>query len=255
MRAKMSNRGKPTPASAIAARAYGAARALVQSYSTLQRDGAHLLAPILGAQQPRQWDHYPSEDAVSKDGRYQWFYHSHDPEDRSAEVEHGHFHLFARIEKIANSIDLESEKEFLRTFGAHEQTANTRHLLAIGMSPIGLPTSLFTVNRWVTGDLPLSGSVTVSLLSKLRLATGYPVIDTVLTSVVRLHAPEIRDLVAERDRALLDRAAHGPGGLDDESLEVLSVRALDVDRRLATARRQKSAPRRAADRKVGKAGS
>ncbi len=215
-----------------------AARALLRCYSRLQRDGTHLLAQILGAQPPRQWEHYPSEDAVGQDGRYQWFYHSHDPEDRSAAAEHGHFHLFARIERVADSIDLEAERNFLSVLGVRAQTAKTRHLIAIGMSPVGVPTTLFTVNRWVTGDLPLSGTATRLLLAKLRLSTGYPVIDTVLTALVRLHAPEIRALLAERDRALLVCASRGPGVLDDRSLEVLSSRTLDVDRRLAAVRRR-----------------
>lgn len=219
-----------------------AAKAIVDAYSRLARDASHLLAPILDGAPPRQWQHYPAEDAIDCTRRYQWYYHSHDPQDRAGSGEHGHFHLFARLEGVANELDEKTERAFLRKLGTRRRCASTRHLLAISMNAVGVPISLFTVNRWVTGDLPLSGAATLQLLRRMRLSTDHPLIDSILTAVIRLHDPEIEALIAERDRSLFARAARGPSALDDETLEVTSSVAIDVDRRLVEVGRGRTRP-------------
>ena len=221
-----------TPA-ADAKRMRGGARALVNTYRRLAETRSHVLEPVLHGATPTQWEHYPSDDAISKDRRYQWYYHSHSPEDRPGSIEHGHFHLFARMEGVAELINPEAERRFLCTLGVEESAASTRHLLCIGVNPVGLPISLFAVNRWVTGDSLLSGTVTQLLLRELRLDTGYPTIDGWMMALIRLYAPEIRSLIVQRDRNLRQRAALGPGTFDDPTLEVLSDCALDVDQRIA----------------------
>src|SRR5258708_26561158 len=103
------------------------------------------------------------------------------------------------------------------------------------MNPVGVAISLFTVNRWVTGDLLLSRSSTLVLLESMELNTGYPTIDAVLTTLSQLYRPEIRFLMSRRDAALRARAAQGPGTLDDTPLEVLSGVYLHLDQRTANA--------------------
>lgn len=207
------------------------AAALVDCYRRLSMSGTHLLQPVLQGSPPTQWEHYPPDDAISRDRRYQWFYHSHSPADRPGSTEHGHFHLFARIEDGADYIAA-AERDFLGTIGATNSEAVTRHLLCIGMSPVGVPTSLFTVNRWVTGDMLLSISNTLLSLDLMQLDTGYPAIDSVLMGLSRLYRPEIRSLMRRRDAALRRRAAEGPGTLDDVNVEILSEISLDIDRRI-----------------------
>jgi len=232
MNAQATTHARASTTHADGRRLRAAVKAIVTCYSSLASNGSHLLAPILDGSPPRQWQHYPADDAIDRQRRYQWFYHSHDPQDRPGAAEHGHFHLFARTEGLAEQLDEAAESAFLRKLGARRRRAPIRHLLAVGTNAVGVPVSLFTVNPWVTGDLPLSGAATVELLRRLRLATGHPLIDSVLTSVVRLHEPEIQALIAQRDRSLFARAARGPRALDDETLEVTSSIALDVDRRL-----------------------
>ena len=210
-----------------------AARKLIRLYAQLARSEKHLLVDLLQGQVPGQWEHYPSDDAISSSGRYQWFYHWHSPEDRSANVEHGHFHLFARMEAAADTLDIERERQFLAAFGVEDRIAPTRHLLCIGVNPFGLPISMFTVNSWVTGDSLLSGKATQWLLQELQLDTGYPAIDAWIMAVIDLYAPEIRSLLVARDKTLQKRAASGPGAFDDEALEVLSEYSFDVDQRIA----------------------
>lgn len=211
------------------------ATALVDTYRRLARTRSHLLEPILQGTSPTQWEHYPGDDAISVDRRYQWYYHSHSPADRTGSSEHGHFHLFARMEGAAAHVNATAEKEFLSVMGEPDSEAATRHLLCVGMSPVGVPISVFAVNRWVTGDTLLSRASTLTLLESMKLDTGYPAIDAVLTALVELYRTEIRSLIVERDRSLRARAVKGPGTLNDPNVEVLSELPLDLDGRIASA--------------------
>jgi hypothetical protein len=69
---------------------------MLETYSKLAQRGAHLLGSLLGGQAPREWRHYPADDAIDQGSGFQWFYHSHSLEDRPGSAEHGHIHLFAR---------------------------------------------------------------------------------------------------------------------------------------------------------------
>lgn len=205
-----------------------AGRRLLAVYATLAARGEHLLRGLLDGQPPRQWRHYPEDDAIDGGSRYQWFYHSHSPEDRPAGIEHGHFHLFFRGRLGAGRLRSPVEKAFAALTGRPSARPGTRHLLGVGLDAKGVPISLFTVNGWVTGDLMLSAAGTARLLARMRLATGHPEIDAVLESLVALCRGEIRRLLAERDAAL--SAGPARGVLEDRRLEVLSEIAIDLDR-------------------------
>jgi hypothetical protein len=207
---------------------------LLACYARLARRQAHLLDPLLGGKPPVQWVHYPEDDAIDARNGYQWFYHSHSPADRAASGEHGHVHLFARSDGSGARFETGEEREFLAPLGGTPTAAATRHLISIGMSPVGVPISLFTVNRWVTGDQLLSSPRTVALLHCLKLATGHPEIDLMLSALLRLYAADVVQLIRQRDNRLAERAGAGPGTLDDVSLEVLSELSLNVDERIAS---------------------
>ena len=206
---------------------------MLRTYAALAARGEHLLQSVLAGQRPRQWHHYPKDDAVDEAGGYQWFYHTHAPQDRPGAAEHGHVHVFARRPLWTGRLQSKAEKAFAALTGHPRKRVRTRHLLAIGMDAKGVPISLFTVNSWVTGDLMLSAATTERLLTRMRLNTGHPDIDAVLESVVALYAAEIRQLLAARDAAL----SRGPprGVLANRGLEVLSETAIDLDRNLEDA--------------------
>jgi hypothetical protein len=229
-----------------AARLRGAG-AILRTYRKLAATGTHIMAPVLKGAAPVQWEHYPFENAFSSNGRYQWYYHSHSPADRPAAEEHGHFHLFARMEGIQRRLDSARERRFLATLAVEDSPAPTRHMLGVGLNGLGVPISLFTVNRWVTGDLMLSGAATVALLESMTLKTGYPEIDALLVGLVRLYRADIRALIRRRDAALRSRARKGGSTLDDERLEVLSEIRLDIDRSIAWAMARAIAPRSVAE--------
>jgi len=190
----------------------------------------HLVGSLLTGQLPQQWAHYPADDAIDPLSGYQWFYHSHDPQDRPGAMEHGHVHLFARRPLWSRRLRSRAEQDFAQWCGNPDQQPQTRHLLAIGLDAKGIPISLFTVNSWVTGDLMLSAALTLDLLAKLSLDTGNPALDAVIESVTCLCQPELAALMKDRDAALRKHA--DPRKLLDPALELLSEVHIDLDEKL-----------------------
>lgn len=203
---------------------------LLSVYVDLANRGEHLLERLLRGHLPKQWAHYPENDAIDVDKGYQWFYHSHSPEDRDSADEHGHIHLFARRKLWSRRLRSTGELAFAEAQDGANRSVPTRHLLAIGFDAKGLPVTLFTVNNWVTGDLMLSAAKTADLLDRMTLDTGHPDIDTVIESVCRLYRDEIRSLLSQRDAVMKESA--GVNKLTNESREVLSERAIDLDGKL-----------------------
>lgn len=219
---------RPSPPSA---RPAAAALRLLATYTGLAEHGEHLLGRLLADHAPLQWAHYPEEDAIDRSSGYQWFYHSHSPEDRPGGVEHGHVHLFARRSLWGRRLHSRSERAFAALCGNPCPSPMTRHLLIIGFGKTGLPISLSTVNSWVTGDLMLGVDLSLELLSSIKLDTGHPEIDAVIESVVQLCELELRELMRRRDVAL--RSHPAADKLQDEALELLSEVSIDLDAKLS----------------------
>lgn len=216
------------------------AQRLVSCYVALAGARQHLLDPLLAGAAPLQWAHYPEDDVIDRDSGYQYFYHSHSPEDRPDAADHGHFHLFARTAAHPDKIDPAHEAAFLGHLGAAPASeAATASLLCIGLDAKGVPVSLFTVNRWVTGDHFLSAEATLALLGQFRVQSGGPAtINDWLTALLGLYWDDIVELVRRRDRQLAALAAHrdAPGDLlDDRAIELLSGLDLDIDAQLQRA--------------------
>ena len=208
-----------------------AASDLLGVYAGLAERGAHLLGDLLAGAPPVQWERLPDADAVDSAGRYQWFYHSHAPEDRPSDSEHGHIHLFARRAIWEGLSATPEEGAFRKLCGKPRSNAGTRHLIAIGFDAKGLPISLFAVNSWVTDDLMLSTDSTVRLLAEIDLDTGHPEIDAMIVSLIRLCQKDIETLLDERDRTLASRPPRGV--LDDRALEILAEIPLNLDAKMA----------------------
>ena len=206
-----------------------AARRLLETYTGLAQRGAHLFGDLLSDATPKQWAHYPDDDALDHASGFQWFYHSHAPEEQTQTSEHGHIHLFARRRLWSRRLRSTREQKFASLAEGMSMAPNTRHLLGIGFDAKGVPMSIFTVNSWVTGDLMLSAGLTSELLDGLRLDTGHAAIDAVIQSVLAMHRAEIRQLLQRRDEVLFGREGDV---LADHGLEVLSEIKIDVDAKL-----------------------
>lgn len=203
---------------------------LLQIYSELAKSKQHLLDSLLADHLPQQWEHYPNDDAIDTSNGFQWFYHSHSPEDRPVGAEHGHIHLFARRPLWSRRLKSCAEAEFEKICAMHKTETQSRHLLGIGLSAKGIPISLFTVNSWVTGDLMLSSKLTIQLLRSIRLNTGHLNIDSVLESVIHLCLNDIHTLMIQRDISL--SSYPGTNVLENEKLELLSYLPINLDEKL-----------------------
>jgi len=154
------------------------------------------------------WAHYPQGDVYDPESGGQWYYHCHDT---SAEKgEHGHFHCFLRPKGGEGPI---------------------HHLIAIGVDPFGRLVRLFTVNQWVVADNWADAETVISLLPRFDMHMPRPsyLVNRWLSAILRVYAPEIIQLVHERDATI---AAHkSPQGipvLEDRSLEVTSELRTDL---------------------------
>lgn len=203
---------------------------LLETYADLAQRGEHLFSGLLAGETPTQWSHYPEDDAIDHGSGFQWFYHSHSPEDRPGSTEHGHIHLFARRKLWSRRLRSAREKEFSKLSDEPLALAATRHLLGIGFDAKGVPINLFTVNSWVTGDLMLSAPTTIAMLDRIALDTGHKEVDAVVECIVKLFRAEIQDLLKTRDERLMGREK--PGILLDESLELLSELSIQLDSKL-----------------------
>jgi hypothetical protein len=232
-RQNVNSKGGGSPEAANRAALVAAGSRLLQTYAGLSERGVHLFGDLLGGQMPKQWSHYPEDDAIDLVSGFQWFYHSHSPEDRPGAVEHGHIHLFARRKLWARRLRSVREMEFAKLKGETAQAENTRHLLTIGFNAKGVPATMATVNSWVTGDRMLSASLTAELLSGLYIDTGYAAVDAVIESLVAMYQGEIHELLDQRDKALFEW--RGSNVLSDRRLEVLSEIRIDVDKKLQRA--------------------
>ncbi|ACR32763.1 DUF6969 family protein [Burkholderia glumae] len=219
-----------------------AALALVRCYETLAKRNENLLQHVIGEQPFECWRKYPSSEVISADG-FQYFYHAHSADDRPGATENGHFHTFARLDCRARPVeDLPVPPS--GTTNPIAQDPDSVHLIAISVDALGLPTGIFTVNQWVTGDRWCSSATLDTLSTAFRAdGAGPSLVSLWVTSLFSLYDEAIRKLIRDRDATIQQAIdTHGAGYriTDDRTLEVLSLKTLsfsdDVDAALRDAR-------------------
>lgn len=206
----------------------GAAQTLIEVTVAMAREGRPLMTRILPTDAPAEiWTHYPEDDAVDAITGARWYYHCHPPGERAAD-EHGHFHLF-----LDRSDFSRRTKASARPRGRASLRADVVHVAALSVNMDGLPTRLFTTNRWVTDEWLYPAADIAKRLSRYSLsaAPGDPVVNRWLTAAVALFTPEIVQALALRDTALALARVRDPDGdiFEDRELEILSTLDLDLD--------------------------
>lgn len=181
--------------------AFGQLVALVQAWATR---GQSLLTHVLGdaTQRPAAWQHWPPGDAHDPDAGFRWYYHGH-PDAGRTRGEHGHFHLFADVRR----------------------GDDVSHLLAISVTPLGLPCGLFAPNRWVTGERWLNAAQVLPRLRRFTLQTPSELtpVHQWLHLFLRAFAPQAEALLHARDARLGELQQRLPSDvLEDRRVAVLS---------------------------------
>lgn len=191
--------------------------------------GVTALHLLIGDQAPQAWRHYPDGDARDAASGYRWYYHCHDG--AAPTGEHGHFHLFSECAP------------------GQRQRPSLTHLVAIAVDDRGLPLRAFTCNRWVTDEVWRDADQVLRRLARFRVHSDDPALAAIglwLTALTRLFAPQLQDLVVERDAAMARRAASGrrPNLRDDRRLDVISECRLSLPAQIDAIQRCLGAPRR-----------
>ena len=205
-------------------RPVSAAQDLIDATIAVAAAGVPLMLRVLPAETPAEvWAHYPPDDAVDPTNGARWFYHAHPPGDREA-GEHGHFHLFFAREVLENA----GATTIAAPPGGVSSGADVVHLFAVAIDETGLPTRLFTVNRWVTDEWLYPAAAIVGQLGRFDLAGagGDPLVNTWLTAAVAFFAPQAAGALEARDAAI---AGWPDSAFEDRELEVLSSSPIDIN--------------------------
>ncbi|MCP5504704.1 MAG: hypothetical protein H7A41_06075 [Chlamydiales bacterium] len=189
----------------------------------LEKTGTHVVDKVLkGGGIFSQMEHYPLDDVFDVETYSQYYYHAH----RSGE--HGHFHLFLRQGGMKEGIrpilyDDNKDPNAINTFA---------HLIAISMDDKGYPLSLFTTNRWVTGEDWYSSADLKKMIEKFDVKHTYPsyVVNRWLKAMLILFEPQILALIEARDDKIAEYRSGIPlkAILEDHALDVIAEEKISI---------------------------
>jgi len=205
-----------------------AGRWVLECHRVLQKTSDNIVGEVLkGNGTFTELEHYPPGDVFDPATFSQYYYHAH------RDGEHGHFHTFVRGEKAAafQPID-QSRMEYM-----DERDDTIGHLVAISMDNAGLPTTLFTTNRWVTAENWFNGADTVAMLDDFEMDVAPPSwpVNIWITSMVRLFRPQIIALIQNRDAVLSKWAIEHPDTdvFEDRGLDILGETPISIETQIA----------------------
>lgn len=202
---------------------------VVDRMRDLHAGGINLVTEVLrGSGDFTEWEHYPPDDVHDPKSHAQYYFHAHPPDDRD-DPDYGHFHTFMRAEGMLAGIPPADTKDV--TLAAGDNSALS-HLIAISMSPRGMPERLFTTNRWVTGEKWYKAADLIAVLDRFSIDLDHPSrwVNEWLTAMFVLFRPQIEDLLTERDRVILQWQADHPDAdvFEDRRLEIVSTVAVSL---------------------------
>ncbi len=209
-----------------------AAAESIECRRVLAKTGDTVISELMRGEGPlAPWKHFPAGDVYDPEYHAQYYYHRH-PEHERADGEHGHFHSFLRGPGMPGGL-APADPGALR----RPPEEIVCHLIALAVDEDGQPARLFTVNAWVTGETWFRAEDVIAMLDGFVIDHARPSwpVNRWLTALLRLFRPDVVELIRERDRVLAAAARGRPEAevLADRGLEVLSSRAIDLDRRAA----------------------
>ncbi len=207
-----------------------AGETVVDCIRVLAKSGDNIVGEILRDHgEYTQWNHYPPGDVYDRDSGSQYYYHAHPPDERPGE--HGHFHTFLRHKGMPADINPAPVPDFVEP---EEDNDLLSHIVAISMDNFGLPITLFTTNRWVTGETWYTADDVIRMVERYRIDLVNPgtwPVNRWLTAMIELFWPQITLIIRQRDAAVADWTPSDPEKTvyEDRKLEVTSVIAISID--------------------------
>ena len=200
-----------------------AAVKVVDCIRILNESGSNpVIEALRGSGDFTEWEHYPPDDVHDPTSHAQYYFHAHPPDDRDV-PDFGHFHTFMRPKGMPAGIRPAEVKGFVSPAGENDALS---HLIAISMTPTGMPERLFTTNRWVTGETWYKAEDVIAMLDRfsIDLDQPSPLLNQWLTAMFVLFRPQIERLLIERDRVVAQWGARHPDAdvFEDRRLEITS---------------------------------
>jgi hypothetical protein len=202
-----------------------AALTVIETITTMAREGVPPMLRVLPQGAVRFWEHYPDNDARDARTRSRWYYHVHAPGDRDP-TEHGHFHLFLHRTQLDDPAGFNAAPA-----AGEDAPAHVTHIAGLGIDHSGIPVSWFVTNRWVTDEFLYPAETMIAHLDRYDVdeTAEDPLVNRFLTAMVALYRPQLSDLLRERDRAMsMLVAADGPAAYEAGN-DVLASIPIDLD--------------------------
>lgn len=196
---------------------------VVDCIRRLHESGSNLVLEALrGSTDFTEWEHYPPNDVRDPTSHAHYYFHAHPPDDRDA-PDYGHFHTFMRSEGMPDGV---RPAEMITPAPEPDENGPLSHLIAISMTPAGMPERLFTTNRWVTGETWYKADDVIAMLDRFSINLDSPssLLNQWLSAMFVLFRPQIERLLIERDNAVLRWCAQNPDAdaFEDRRLDVTS---------------------------------
>lgn len=200
---------------------------IIECHRVLRKGGLNIVGELLRDQGTfYELEHYPKEDVFDEETHSQYYYHTH----RNDADEHGHLHTFIRQPGMPVDM-LPVAYDGIEPWPEGDQALT--HLVAISMDSYGFPISLFTTNRWVTGEAWYHAEDIIAILDCFRIDHAYPSwpVNIWLTNLLVLFRPQVEWLLHERDRVLAEWRESHPGSdvYEDRGLEITSYLTINVE--------------------------
>ena len=211
-----------------------AGQEVLNVHRVLAKTGDNIVGEVLRGQGTfYEWDHYPKGDVYDSETHSQYYYHAHIKEQRFA-GEHGHFHTFLRPRGMPAGVTPAPVPGFTPPKDPNDALS---HIIAISMDKQGLPFRLFTVNRWVTGEVWYTAEDVVAMLDHFDIDHARPSwpVNRWVGGMVCLFRPQIEELLHRRDARVAEWAAANPDRdvYEDRTLEVTSYVDIAIDEQIA----------------------
>ncbi|UTD25735.1 hypothetical protein DB459_01230 [Bradyrhizobium sp. WD16] len=205
----------------------------VDCIQALHQAGSNLVLEALRGAEFAEWEHYPPDDVIDPISHAQYYFHAHAPDDRER-PDYGHFHTFMRPMGMPAGVRPAGLAGGPPPAPAEEGALS--HLVAVSMTPSGMPERLFTTNRWVTAETWYSAADVVAMLDGFVIDVDQPsrLLNRWLSATFVLFRPQIERLLIARDRVVEDwRLRHFDGDVfEDRGLQITSSIDISLSRQI-----------------------